>query len=139
MPPPIAPSGTSGRKTEAKTRVRPLRLDAGDAHRALDHVRGVLPGGDEERRQHVREVGVEAHGAGGDRAQQVLAVLAPRPARAPSILSVRSSGSPTQLDLGVDALAAALLEVDRGRLLVDAVVARERDAGRRRSPARSAR
>ena len=109
-------------------------LDGGDAHRALDHVREILPGGDEERRQHVRHLRVPAHGAGHDRPHQVLAEI-DLDQRARRRLERALERLAAQLDLGVDALAAAFLEVDRRRLLVDADVAGEGDAddaGRRR-------
>ena len=78
--------------------------------------------------QHVGVVGVEAQRAGGDRAQEVLAVLHLDEAAGVGLQDVVEDRG-VEEDLGVDALAAPLLEVDVGRLLVHAVVARQADAG----------
>jgi hypothetical protein len=77
-------------------------------------------------------VGVEAERARRDRAQEVLPVLHLDQV-AGGGLEIVVEDRRFEQDLGVDALAAALLEVDGRRLLVHAVVAREADAGNSRA------
>ena len=93
------------------------RLDAGHPQRALDDLRRVLAGGDEEGGEDVGIMGVEAERAGGDRAEEVLPVL-----HLDQLFGVglQDALEHVGLDdhLGVDALAAPLVEVDRRRLAI---------------------
>ena len=98
----------------------------GDALRTLDDVRGVLPGREVEREQHVGVVGVGRAQRAGDRAaHQVLAH--------DEVGELARGGAQASLDdlvgdqdLRDDAASAAEDAVDGGRLLVGAEVARDR-------------
>ena len=99
------------------------RLDAGDPERAFHDVRRVLSRRDEERGKQVGVVRVEAHGARGDRAEKVLPILN-LDERACRRLEDSAQHGGLEDDFREDPLAPSFVEVDRRRLLVDAVVAR---------------